>query len=195
MRGAHERRCRSPFACSVGSADPAVRRPIVVTLHDDVREVFATDHAFGVPYKPKLDVIMGGEPFFLGMGGRAPISRRHGRHAQGRAARGLPMLGDRVEALAERSSRLGRTRSRWSTLVRHVTFDLSVRIFRRAGASGRESGTSGARDCSNISSSRATRRCRPRSTSIAPALRSISRTRSSGGEASSKGRTTCWAAV
>ena len=40
----------------------------LITRHDDVREVFATDAAFGVPYKPKLDVIMGGQPFFLGMG-------------------------------------------------------------------------------------------------------------------------------
>lgn len=39
----------------------------VVTRHDDVREVFATDTAFGVPYKAKLDVIMGGQPFILGM--------------------------------------------------------------------------------------------------------------------------------
>jgi hypothetical protein len=38
----------------------------VVTLHDDVREVFSTEAAFHVPYKPNLDVITGGEPFFLG---------------------------------------------------------------------------------------------------------------------------------
>ena len=38
-----------------------------VTLYDDVREVFANDAAFCVPYKANLDVITGGEPFFLGM--------------------------------------------------------------------------------------------------------------------------------
>lgn len=38
-----------------------------VTRHDDVREVFLNDAAFGVPYADKLSVIMGGEPFFLGM--------------------------------------------------------------------------------------------------------------------------------
>ncbi|WP_052507970.1 cytochrome P450 [Sphingomonas hengshuiensis] len=40
----------------------------LTSRYDDVREVFATDPAFGVVYAPKLDVIMGGEPFFLGMG-------------------------------------------------------------------------------------------------------------------------------
>ena len=41
---------------------------VIATRYDDVREVFLTDDAFGVPYRPKLDVIMGGQPFFLGMG-------------------------------------------------------------------------------------------------------------------------------
>jgi cytochrome P450 len=41
---------------------------VVPTRYDDVREVFETDTSFGVPYKPELDVIMGGQPFFLGMG-------------------------------------------------------------------------------------------------------------------------------
>lgn len=41
---------------------------VVVTRYDDVREVFLNDEAFGVPYGPQLDVLMGGQPFFLGMG-------------------------------------------------------------------------------------------------------------------------------
>ena len=40
---------------------------VVVTRYDDVREVFLNDRAFRVPYAHKLDVIMGGQPFFLGM--------------------------------------------------------------------------------------------------------------------------------
>ncbi|HEX8301366.1 hypothetical protein [Sphingomonas sp.] len=40
----------------------------LTSRYDDLREVFATDGAFCVPYKPRLDVIMGGQPFFLGMG-------------------------------------------------------------------------------------------------------------------------------
>jgi cytochrome P450 len=39
----------------------------LVTRHDDVREVFLADADFPVPYADKLDVIMGGQPFFLGM--------------------------------------------------------------------------------------------------------------------------------
>lgn len=47
---------------------PKVRNMVAATRCLDVREVFLNDEAFGVPYKPKLDVIMGGQPFFLGMG-------------------------------------------------------------------------------------------------------------------------------
>lgn len=41
---------------------------VVATRYDDVRQVFLADDAFGVPYHAKLDVIMGAQPFFLGMG-------------------------------------------------------------------------------------------------------------------------------
>ncbi|MBD0272070.1 MAG: cytochrome P450 [Acetobacteraceae bacterium] len=46
---------------------PRAGRMALVTRHDDVREVFLRDADFGVTYRAKLDVIMGGEPFFLGM--------------------------------------------------------------------------------------------------------------------------------
>jgi hypothetical protein len=39
----------------------------IVTRHDDVREVFASDTAFHVPYDANIRVLTGGEPFFLGM--------------------------------------------------------------------------------------------------------------------------------
>jgi cytochrome P450 len=38
-----------------------------VVRYDDVREVFLNDPDFKVPYEEKLAIIMGGEPFFLGM--------------------------------------------------------------------------------------------------------------------------------
>ena len=47
---------------------PRVGSVVAATRYDDVREVFLNDAAFGVPYKPQLDIIMGGQPFFLGMG-------------------------------------------------------------------------------------------------------------------------------
>jgi cytochrome P450 len=46
---------------------PRFRNMVAATRFDDVIQVFADDGDFGVPYKPKLDVLMGGQPFFLGM--------------------------------------------------------------------------------------------------------------------------------
>jgi cytochrome P450 len=96
----------------------------VATLHDDVREVFATDAAFGVPYAPKLDVIMGGEPFFLGM---ADTPQYHADVAAMRRvvlAGDLPGLGARVEAMAEAivAAAPGKVEV-VDALVRKVTFD------------------------------------------------------------------------
>jgi cytochrome P450 len=47
---------------------PHLGSTLIATRYDDVREVFLNDKSFGTPYRPKLDVIMGGQPFFLGMG-------------------------------------------------------------------------------------------------------------------------------
>jgi cytochrome P450 len=95
----------------------------LTSRYDDVREVFATDPAFGVVYKPKLDVIMGGEPFFLGMGDTPEY------HADTDAMRkvvrreDLPMLAARVEALAEAAVAAAPGRIEVvDTLVRRVTF-------------------------------------------------------------------------
>lgn len=54
---------------------PHIGQTYVVTRHDDVREVFQSDADFPVPYTQKLDVIMGGQPFFLGMGDTADYRR------------------------------------------------------------------------------------------------------------------------
>ena len=96
---------------------------VLTSRHDDVREVFATDPAFGVPYKPKLDVIMGGQPFFLGMGDTPQY------HADTAAMRkvirpdDLPVLARQVEAMAEGivAAAPGRIEV-VDTLVRRVTF-------------------------------------------------------------------------
>lgn len=95
----------------------------LTSRHDDVREVFATDPAFGVVYKPKLDVIMGGQPFFLGMSDTPQY--RHDVDAMLKVVRrdDLPMLARRVEALAEEivTAAPGRIEV-VDTLVRRVTF-------------------------------------------------------------------------
>ena len=40
---------------------------VFATRYDEVREVFLNDQEFRVPYAAKLDLIMGGHPFFLSM--------------------------------------------------------------------------------------------------------------------------------
>jgi len=44
-----------------------VKNNAVVTRYDDVKEALLADDALGVSYKEKLDLILGGVPFFLGM--------------------------------------------------------------------------------------------------------------------------------
>jgi cytochrome P450 len=96
----------------------------VATRYDDVREVFATDPAFGAPYKAKLDVIMGGEPFFLGMED-TPQYRADTMAMRRVVLPGdLPRLGAKVEAMAE--AIVGASNGRIEVvdqLIRRVTFD------------------------------------------------------------------------
>ena len=108
---------------------PHVGSTYVVTRYDDVREVFATDTAFRVPYKPNLDVITGCEPFFLGMD-RTP-EYEAGVAAMRRVVRpaDLPALGDRAEALAEAVVVGAGGRVDVVGLVRRVTFDLLAGYF------------------------------------------------------------------
>lgn len=73
----------------------------IVTRHDDVREVFATDHAFAVPYKDKLDVITGGQPFFLGTGDTAAYHAQLNTMLQVVRANDLPALAKRTQSAAE----------------------------------------------------------------------------------------------
>lgn len=102
----------------------------LTSRYDDVREVFATDPAFGVVYKPKLDVIMGGQPFFLGMADTPQY--RHDTNAMRKIIRreDLPMLARRVEAMAEAivSTAPGRI-DVVDTLVRQVTFGFLAEYF------------------------------------------------------------------
>jgi cytochrome P450 len=96
----------------------------IVTRHDDVRVVFAADDAFGAPYLEKLKVIMGGEPFILGMVDdpdyRAALAAL--RSVVRRAD--LPMLAARVEAQAHAIVAAAEGRIEVvDALVRRVTFD------------------------------------------------------------------------
>ncbi len=96
---------------------------VIATLHDDVREVFDTDAVFAAPYTPKLDVITGGEPFFLGQ----QDGKGHGVAAEAvrRAVRAsdLPRLAAQVDAEAEAVvTAAGGRMEVVNDLVRHVTF-------------------------------------------------------------------------
>lgn len=96
----------------------------VVTRYDDVREVFATDAVFAAPYKDKLELIMGGEPFFLAMGDTPQY--RADTEAMRKVIRAddLPMLGDKVEAMAEAIvAGAGGRLEVVDTLVRRIAFD------------------------------------------------------------------------
>jgi cytochrome P450 len=98
---------------------------VLTSRHDDVREVFGNDPAFGVVYKPKLDVIMGGQPFFLGMGDTEQY--RHDTAAMRKVIRpqDLPVLAQRVEAMAEAIVAAAPNRiDVVDTLVRRVTFSV-----------------------------------------------------------------------
>jgi cytochrome P450 len=100
-----------------------------VTRHDDVREVFRTDAAFGVVYGANLDVITDKQPFFLGL----PNSAQY--HAQLDAMRravvpgDLPGLGDKAEALAEVAVGASHGRVEVVSLIRDVTFGLIAPYF------------------------------------------------------------------
>jgi cytochrome P450 len=95
----------------------------LTSRYDDVREVFATDPAFGVIYKPHLDVIMGDQPFFLGMADTPQY--RHDTDAMRKVVRpeDLPALAAQTEAMAGAIvAGSGGRIDVVDTLVREVTF-------------------------------------------------------------------------
>jgi cytochrome P450 len=101
----------------------------VVTLHDDVREVFATDRAFHVPYEPNLEVITGGQPFFLGMRDTEEYRRSLANMREVVLADDLAELGNRAEEQAEELVAASGGTVEVVDLVRRVSFDLVGRYF------------------------------------------------------------------
>ena len=102
----------------------------LTSRYDDVKEVFGTDPVFGTPYKAKLDVIMGGEPFFLGMGDTPLYHRDTDAMRMVVLPKDLPELGRKVEAMAEAivAAAPGRVEV-VDTLVRRVTFSVLADYF------------------------------------------------------------------
>ena len=96
----------------------------IATRHDDVREVFATDPSCAVPYKEKLDVITGGQPFFLGMGDTAEYHRGLAGMERVVRADDLPALARGAEQRAEALVETAGGSVEVVGLVRDVTFGL-----------------------------------------------------------------------
>ena len=110
----------------------------LVTRHDDVRTVFAEDASFGVPYREKLDVIMGGEPFILGLpeGDEYRASLAALRSVMRRAD--LPMLAAKVTTQAEAFVAAAPGRVDVVDLVRTTAFDFVAQYLGVASPSGAE---------------------------------------------------------
>jgi len=97
----------------------------VVTRYDDVREVFLNDPAFRVPYADKLNVIMGGLPFFLGMDD-TPDYRRD-TEAMRKVVRvdDIPArLAPHVERIGEQIVATAKSPLEVVEFVRRITFDV-----------------------------------------------------------------------
>jgi cytochrome P450 len=104
---------------------------VVTSRYDDVREVFATDTAFKVPYEENLKVIMGGEPFFLGMSD-TPLYRADTAAMAALMPRTdvATRIAPAVEAMAERViAEAGGRIEVVDQLVRRVTFDVLADYF------------------------------------------------------------------
>jgi cytochrome P450 len=107
---------------------------VFATRYDEVREVLLNDAAFGVPYAAKLDVITGGQPFFLSMDD-TPQYRRDIE-----AMRKVVLVSDiparlipEVERLGEKfvndAIQNGKGQIEVVDLVRHITFELYQAYF------------------------------------------------------------------
>jgi cytochrome P450 len=107
----------------------ALGNTYVVTLHDDVLEVFSNDAAFGVVYNDNLQVLTGGEPFFLGMSDSPDYRAQLQAMRRGVMASDLPALGDKAEALAEALVAASGGRVEVVSLVRKVTFGVMALYF------------------------------------------------------------------
>jgi cytochrome P450 len=106
-------------------------RTVLVTRHDDVREVFLADTDFPVPYRARLDVIMDRVPFFLGMGDtdeyrRDTAAMRSVVRPDDIGPRLVPATAARAEALVAASG--GRIEV-VDQLARNATFDVLCPYF------------------------------------------------------------------
>ena len=100
-----------------------------VTRYDDVVEVFGDDGAFGVTYHDNLQVITGGEPFFLGMSDTPAYRAQLAAARTVVLAADLPRLGDDAERRAAAIVAAAGGRLEVVEFIRRVAFDLYADYF------------------------------------------------------------------
>jgi cytochrome P450 len=117
-----------PLGFRVLRALPGNRRLfgiVVATRYDEVREAFLNDPDFRVPYLQKLDVIMGNEPFFLGMEDTPDYRRDTAAMRRVVRIEDIANLKVKVEAEGERIvAAAGGRLEVVDALVRQITFDI-----------------------------------------------------------------------
>lgn len=98
---------------------------IIVTRYDDVKDVFRNDANFDTPYREKIEVLTGGEPFFLGLRDGPDYRKALAAMRQVFKADDLARIGDEAEERAQAvvDSANGELEI-VGELVRKVTFDL-----------------------------------------------------------------------
>jgi cytochrome P450 len=102
---------------------------VFATRDDEVREVLLNDAAFGVPYAAKLNVITGGQPFFLSMDDTPQYRRdveamRKVVLVSDIAARLIPEVERLGEKFVNDAIRDGKGQIEVVDLVRRITFEL-----------------------------------------------------------------------
>lgn len=102
----------------------------VVSRHDDVREAMHADPAFMVPYAKNLDILLDGEPVFVGMANtpqyRSQLDRLHALFEPGDMERLARQAEERAEAIVAAA---GGSLEVVGGLVRPVTFGLLQDFF------------------------------------------------------------------
>lgn len=98
---------------------------VIISRNDDVIEAFANDGLFDTPYKANIDVLTGGEPFFLGMRDTPEYHEDLAAMRRVFLPGDLDVMGDRAEAMAKAIvDGAGGRLEVVGDLIRKVTFDL-----------------------------------------------------------------------
>ncbi len=108
---------------------PHVGDTYLVTRYDTVREVFLNDAAFKVPYAENLNLIMGGAPFFLGMGDTPEYRADTAAMRAVVLAADLPGLADAAAAQADTLLDAARGSIEVVDFTRQVTFGVLCPYF------------------------------------------------------------------